>query len=476
MWARVERAGALLAGAALSGCLVGPDYSPPPQPAHENWTAPLAGGVTADPVGEEIAQWWTVLGDPTLIALEERAVAGNRDLAAAAARLREARARRKGARAGLFPSLSAGGSATRTRSSAASFGGITPPDPVRERYESGFDASWEIDLFGGLRRGVEAARADLAASAADLEGVRVSLAAELAEAYVDLRALQRRLALAEANASAQAETLQITDWRSEAGLTTQLDVEQARANLEQTRATIPQLRASLAQSHARLAVLVGEPPGALDALLAEAKPIPTPPAHVAVGVPADALARRPDVARAERQLAAETARIGVAKAEAYPKLSLTGSLGVQSLTTADLFTAGARTSSLVGNLTQTVLDFGRVRASIEAQEAVQEQSLAQLESTLLVALEEAENAIVSYGQEQLRRDSLAEASAAAERAASLSRAQYAAGLVDFESVLLAERTLFSLQDQLAVSEGELTSNLARLYKALGGGWSAGAAP
>jgi NodT family efflux transporter outer membrane factor (OMF) lipoprotein len=462
-----------LAAAALcaSGCLVGPDFVPPERPAPAAWRAPMASGLAAEePAEEELAAWWDALGDPLLSELERRALAGSRDIAAAEARLREARARRNSARAGLFPTSSAGGSVARTRSQGASFGGITPPQETRERYQLGLDASWEIDLFGGLRRGAEAARAELAASEANLHAVRVSIAAEVALAYADLRALQRRLALAEENVRAQQETLDLTRWRNEAGLTTALDVEQARANLEQTRAALPQLRSGIAASTARLAVLSGQPPGALDAELSAPGPVPRPPAQIAVGVPAAALARRPDVARAERQLAAETARIGVAKAQALPRLSLSGSVGVESLAAGDLFTAASYTSSLLGNLTQVVLDFGRVKATIDAQKAVRDAALAELEGTLLEALEEVENALVAFVQEEQRRDALVAAADAASLAAQLSRNQYASGLVDFESVLVAERALFSSQDQLAASEGEYASNLVRLYKALGGGW------
>ncbi len=472
---RPSLCGAATAGL-LSGCLVGPDFVAPEPPAVPAWSSPLDHGLTADPSPETLATWWTNLGDSKLVELELRAAEANKDLAVAAARLREARAQRKGARAGLFPTATGSGSASRTRSSSSSFGGLNPPDPVRDLYDVGFDASWEIDLFGGLRRGVEAATADLAASEADLQGVHVSVAAEVAETYIDLRSLQQRLQLAEANLASQTETVDIASWRAQAGLTTDLDVQQARASLEQTRAAIPQLRTAIAASLARLAVLVGQPPGALDPELAAPQPIPVPPPQIAVGVPADALTRRPDVTRAVAALHAETARIGVAKAEYYPHLSLTGELGARSLDVEDLFTAGARTSSLVGQLTQVIFDFGRIRASIQAQEAFRDASLADLEQTLLLALEESENALVAYAQEQERRDALQAASAAAEQAASLSRQQYSSGLVDFESVIVAERTMVSAQDQLAESEGTLSSNLVRIYKALGGGWSPGNVP
>jgi NodT family efflux transporter outer membrane factor (OMF) lipoprotein len=455
---------------AVSGCLVGPDFVPPDVPAPAGWVAPLESGLAAEePEAESLAHWWDALGDPLLGELERRAVLGSRDIAIAEARLREARARREGTSAGLWPTSGVRAGASRSHAESAI------PESL-ERYDVGFDASWEIDLFGGLRRGVEAARAELAASAENLRAVHVSIAGEVAQAYVELRALQQRLALAEENVRAQSETLELTGWRSQAGLTTALDVEQARANLEQTRAALPQLRTGIAASKHRLAVLVGEPPGALDAQLDPPAPVPVPPERIAVGVPAAALARRPDVARAERQLAAETARIGVAKAQAYPRLSLSGSVGVESLATSDLFTAASYTNTLVGNLTQVVLDFGRVRATIEAQEAVRDAALAEFEATLLEALEEVENALVAFVQEEQRLDALAAAADAASLAAQLSRDQYAAGLIDFESVLVTERALFNAQDQLAASEGEYATDLVRVYKALGGGWPGEEAP
>jgi NodT family efflux transporter outer membrane factor (OMF) lipoprotein len=462
----------LVAAAALavSGCLVGPDFVAPDREVPDAWRAELESGLDSGaPEDAMLARWWDTLGDPLLGELEARAVIGSRDLAIAEARLRQARARRMGTRAGLFPTSGVSAGAARSHAERAL-------PATLESYDVGFDASWEIDLFGGLRRSVEAASAELAASEEDLRAVRVSITAEVAQAYVELRALQARLGLAEGNVRAQSETLDLTRWRSEAGLTTELDVAQARASLEQTRAALPLLRTGIAASTARLAVLVGEPPGALDAQLSAPAPVPVPPQRIAVGVPAAALARRPDVARAERLLAAETARIGVAKALALPRLTLAGSVGVESLATSDLFTAASYTSSLVGNLTQVVLDFGRVRATIEAQEAVRDAALAELEATLLVALEETENALVAFAEEERRRDALAAAVDAAQLAAQLSRDQYASGLTDFEAVLAAERALVSSQDQLATSEGDYASNLVRLYKALGGGWQSEAVP
>jgi NodT family efflux transporter outer membrane factor (OMF) lipoprotein len=463
---------------ALSGCLVGPDYAVPELPPVGDWQVPLEGGASATDPGDALARWWLVLGDPLLSELVERAGAGNLALREAEARVRQARAQRSGARASLFPEVGVGGSTNQSHSAGqagGSFSGVpTGSTGDRSLYQVGLDASWELDLFGGLRREAEAAGAELAASQADLEGVRVSLAAELALAYVELRAFQARLAIASANLELQAETAQIAHWRSEAGLTTALDVEQARASLEQTRAELPLLQVGIGQAQRRIAVLIGELPGTLAAQLDAPAPIPLAPPEVAVGVPAAALLRRPDLQRAERQLAAETARVGAAEALRYPSVSLLGSLGLDALDGEELFSSGSGSSSFGSSLSQVILDFGRIRAQIDAQDALREQALARFRSALLVALEEVENALVDYARVQERRLALAEAAGAAQRAAALSRTQYESGLVDFEAVLVAERSLFSLQDQLAASEGEVASNLIRLYKALGGGWAPGA--
>jgi NodT family efflux transporter outer membrane factor (OMF) lipoprotein len=473
---RREAVPGLLLGLALGGCVVGPDYVAPGVSAPERWEAPLAEGLSeAPPDLAALARWWDALGDPILTGLVERALAQNLDLQQAEARVRQARAERAGARSGLFPLVQARGSTQRSHSggqAGGSFSGVpTGGGGDRSLYQLGLDASWELDLFGGLRRGVEAADAELAASAEDRNGVRVSLAAELALAYVELRAFQARLAIATANLGLQEETLQLASWRSEAGLTTALDVEQARTAVEQSRAEIPVLQSGVARSRQRLCVLVAEPPGALADLLDEPRPVPVAPLDLAVGVPADALLRRPDLRRAERQLAAQTARVGAATALKYPSVSLLGSIGLDALHRRALFDSGAATSALGSSLSQVILDFGSIRAAIDVEEALREQSLAAFGSAVLLGLEETENALVAFENEQDRRRALAEAAAAAARAAELSRAQYGSGLVDFEAVLVAERSLFSLQDQLAASEGEVTANLIRLYKALGGGWT-----
>jgi len=414
-----------------------------------------------------------VLHDPLLSGLIARAVAGNLDVAAAEARVREARAERKIAFGAFFPQVTANAGVTHSSRGTArsSPGSVTIGARAKgDLYSASIDATWEIDVFGGLRRGLEAADATQEAREADLRDALVSLVGELALSYVDLRATQERLRIAEANLVSQTQTLDLTQWRAQAGLVTELDVEQAKTQLASTQAAIPTLRTALANAQNRIAVLLGETPGSLAAELDEPRPIPVTPVEVAVGVPGDALAQRPDVRRAERELAAQTAEVGVATAAAYPSLTGLGSIGLEALSPGGLFRAGAATGALAGNAAQTLFSGGQVMGEIEAQDALRLAALASYESTVLAALEEVENALVAYAQEQDRRSSLAEGAAAAARAFTLAQDQYGSGLIDFTAVLDAQRSMLLLQDQLAESEGQVTSNLIRLYKALGGGW------
>jgi multidrug efflux system outer membrane protein len=317
---------------------------------------------------------------------------------------------------------------------------------------------------------VEAAEADLGAKQEDLHDVLVSLLAEVAVNYLDVRTFQVRLAVAEANLQAQSETYQLAQWRYEAGLSDELTVQQARYNLENTRSQIPTLRTGLEEAMNRIAVLLGEQPGKLHAELEKREPIPVTPLNVAVGVPADLLRRRPDVRQAERQLAAQTARIGVATADLYPKFTLSGSIGLEALSLNNL-SSGIWTLSGGPRISWAIFKAGAIRQNIEVQSALQEQYLIAYETAVLSALEEVENALVAYAEEQQRRQSLSEATQAAQKAVELAQHKYQAGLTDFSNVLDAQRSLLSFQDQLAQSDGTVTSNLVRLYKALGGGWT-----
>lgn len=459
-------AGLLLATGVVAGCAaVGPDYREPQLDVPGRWQAPLAGGLsTGRPA--KLADWWRGLEDPVLDKLVTQAISGNLDLQQARGRVREARARLAVAAADLYPGVQASSAVRRSRSSEEVGGGGT-----RGVYTAGLDASWELDLFGGTRRAVEAVRADLQASEQDLGDVMVSLLAEVGLNYVQLRSTQGRLGIARENLKAQQESYDIARWRRQAGLTTELDVEQARYSLEQTRAAIPSLETALSEAQNRIAVLLGVTPGSLSRRLSTPGSVPVPPLEVAVGVPAQALGRRPDVRRAERQLAAQTARVGVAEAARYPSLSLLGSIGMESLSSGKLLSASARTASLGASLAWTAFDAGRNRQSVVVQDALLDQALAQYRATVLNALEEVENALTAFVKEQTRRQALLAGTEAAQRAVGLAQDQYSSGLVDFQVVLSAQRTLLSLQDSLAVSDGEVTADLIRLYKALGGGWT-----
>ncbi len=453
---------------ALTGCAtVGPDYVPPDTPVSATWHTELKGGLSAGEMDlQSLAAWWKTLNDPKLSSLIDRAVSGNLDLKKALARVREARARRGMAKADFFPTLDATGYATWSRTSKDTGSGKS-----YDLFAATFDAGWELDIFGGVRRSVEAATGDLQASQEDLRNVLVSLLAEVALNYVEVRSFQTRLVAAEANLESQSETYQLTKWRYEAGLTDELAVQQARYNLENTRSQIPTLRTGLTEAMNRIAVLLGEQPGKVHEELEKREPIPVTPLNVAVGVPADILRRRPDIRKAERQLAAQTARIGVATAELYPKFTLSGSIGLEALSLSNPSSTGSWTLSGGPKITWAIFKAGAIRQNIEVQSALQEQYLIAYKSTLLSALEEVENALVAYSEEQQKRQSLSEATQAARKAVELAQHKYQAGLTDFSSVLDAERSLLSFQDQLAQSDGAITSNLVRLYKALGGGWT-----
>ena len=451
----------------LSGCAaVGPNYTKVEPDAPIKWHAELAGGLTTEELQPEtLANWWSTLNDPELESLVERAVKGNLDLKNARAGIRRARALRGVSRTDLFPTLSAGGSAIRSRSSENSGTG-----KEIKLYSAGFDAGWELDIFGGTRRAIETAQADLEATQEDLHDVMVSLLAEVALNYVEVRTYQTRLAVTETNIKSQEETYELNHSRYQAGIIDDLAVQQSLYNLENTRSQIPTLQTGLEAAKNRLAVLLGKKPGEVHQELAEKKPIPVLPVTVAVGVPAETLRNRPDIRRAEHNLAAQTAQIGVATADLYPKFRLMGTIGLESISTGNFLESAGRTWGIGPGISWSIFHGGAIRQNIKVQTALQEQALIQYELTVLNALEEVENVLVAYAKEQRRRESLARATNAASRAVLLARDQYQAGLVDFSNVLIAQRSLLSFQDELAQSEGAVISNLVRLYKALGGGW------
>jgi NodT family efflux transporter outer membrane factor (OMF) lipoprotein len=459
----------LITSLALGACTTGVDYEQPKPRAGEmdSWNGRLEGAISDDELDPVfLAHWWTALDDPALTSLIEQATEANLDLRMAEAQLRQAKAQRGIAEAEALPSVRASADAQRSGSA----------DTTSEGYATGLDASWEVDLFGRIERSIEAAEADLQAAEEARRDVLVSVLAEVALNYVDLRTLQLRRALAESNLRNQKETLRIVQAQKEAGAVSQLDVDRATSNLASTSSRIPALEQQLRQIKNRLAVLLGKNPGALDAELVDTGALPIPPVQVAVGVPAETLRRRPDVRQAERRLAAETARVGVAIAELYPKFSMGGTIGLQSSSTSNLFDQASRVFSLGPRLQWNLFDGGATRQRIEVQNSVQEQALAQYERSVLQALEDVDNAITAFTKEQLSYVSLRIASEAASSAAELAETRYEAGETDFLGVLDAQRTRLNAQDQLAQSEGLIVANLIRLYKALGGGWdSAGAA-
>lgn len=461
------RLGAALACSLLSfgiGCRPpASTYSAPVVAVPDTWkgTVPQT-AVAADP---HLAQWWKELRDPQLDRLVERAVAGNLDLRAAAAAVREARARRGVAVADRMPTVNASGQAgfqrgSDRRGSAANVG----------LFRAGFDAGWEVDVFGGIERSIDQSEALLEASEEQLRDVLVTLLAEVALNYVEVRQYQAQLQVAEENLSLQLETLGQAEARWEAGLITRLDVDLANYQVSETRARIPSLRIRLEQAKLRLAVLLGLNPGDLGAELEEPAPVPVGPTELALGVPADLLRRRPDLRRAERIIAAQSAAVGVAEAALRPSFFLSGTIGYETITKGNPLSLGNLAGAAIGSVLQTVFDSGRLRQQLEVRTAIQEQALIDYEARILDALEDVESALVAYVEEQVRRESLIQAAEAATRATELVRRNYAAGLIDFLAVLESQRALLSLRDQLAQSNGAVTSHVVRLYKAVGGGW------
>lgn len=484
--------------ATLAGCSVGPDYSgPADKSAPTMWSSltqpqetPLkeAGG-TDQPEGPrsivtdkpaQLAQWWSVFNDPTLNSLIDRAIDNNLDLKIATSRVREARALRGAAGAGLYPSVDAVGEYNRTRSSdnlvsgggsGGSGGGFGGGE--RDLYRAGLDASWEIDVFGAVRREIEAADASLEAVIEGRNDTLVTLLAEVSRNYAEARGFQRRLEVARSSVRVQDETVQVAQARLNAGISGELEVAQARALLESRRALIPVITTSYRAAIYRLAVLLGQAPGSLESELAGASPIPPPPGEIPVGLPSDVLRRRPDVRAAERNLAATNARIGIAEADLYPRFSLTGSFGFEAEESGDLFDWDSRSWFVGPTVRWRVFDAGRIRRQIEAAGARYEQQLYTYDRTVLGALEEVENRLTAFAQEQSRRESLARATVANQRAVDLSNDLYRAGIRDFLNVLDSQRALYDSQDALVQSEIQVTTNLIALYKALGGGWEAG---
>jgi len=449
-----------------AGCSVGPNYHPPQTATPTNF---LQGANPAYSTNEPIAAWWRNFGDAELDRLTDRAISSNLDLRIATANLLQARALRLGAKADFLPTVDAAAGYSNIVFSDTQLFGF--PGPRRQNYyEAGFDATWELDIFGRLRRAYQSSTASMEAAAATRRDVQVSLVGEVARNYFELRGAQNELSVLRGNADNQRETLKITLARLEAGRGTELDVARARAQLNNTLADIPPLEATAAHAVHRLGVLTGQQPEALADELRDPQPIPALPPLVAIGNPAELLRRRPDVRAAERNLAAATASIGVAVADLFPRVTFNGAIGVSAETISGLGKAGSDYRSFGPAISWEALDYGHVRSRIKAAGAVADAQMAQYQKTVLTSLEETENALVDFGRTRSRQEFLAESVKASQAAANLAHIQYDNGATDFLTVLDAERVMLESQDQLAQTETQTAIALVAVYKSLGGGW------
>lgn len=425
------------------------------------WSTSSGLGISSAAPGS-LAQWWQRFNDPLLDDLIERALQNNTSVQTAQAALQQARALRDVKTAGMLPGVSASTSAQRSQSGS---------QDASNNFRIGLDASWEPDIFGGKRSALNAAQADAQAAQVTLADVQVSIAAEVALAYIQLRGQQAQLMIARSSLVNQDETLQITDWRAQAGLITSLEVEQARTASEQTRAQIPALEASMAKTRHSLAVLTGQAPGALESHLAAFLPVPQAADDLALSIPAQTLRQRPDVRVAEHRIEAALARVSVADAARYPSFSISGSLGLNALTLAALTNGGSVIGALTGGISVPLFDGGAGRAQVLAQEAALEQARVGYQAVVLTALKDVEDALVALQGDRARLVHLQNAATAAANSDLLARQRYASGLIDFQTVLQTQRALLTTQDSVASTRADISADHVRLYKALGGGWN-----
>ncbi len=458
-----------LCAAVLNACAVGPDYQ---TPATDAGQAFVNAGTPEFSAQDVEVSWWKLFEDKDLSELVDQTLQHNRNLQAARANLREARALYLNAGLNLAPTVTSHANYTEQKRSVGALNNLNYAPRELKLYSAGFDAFWEVDFFGRVRRDVEASSDEVDAQEAGLRDVGVSLIAEVARNYFELRGLQQQLAVAKKNAENQAQTLEITHVRLDSGRGTELDTSRATAQLDSTLALIPPLDNAIHQAMHRLSVLTGRLPGALTEKLSQPAPLPKIPKTINIGRPAELLRRRPDIRIAERALAAATARIGVATADLFPRVTFVGTLSLEASTLSGVGGAGSDAYSVGPRISWAALDLGRVYARIKAADARAEASLAEYEQTVLSALEETENALVNYNREQSRRELLTSAAQASIRAHELARLRFAEGVTDFLTVLDTELRLLQDQDRLAQSETATATALAALYKALGGGWEA----
>jgi outer membrane protein, multidrug efflux system len=458
---------ALMLGSALAGCAVGPDYAGPPKlalPSH--WSTNTAPHRDAG----KLDRWWLRLRDPLLSRLIEEAVEANPDVAKAKAVVREARATLQQTTAGLFPSVSGTASVTSNKSSAGSSSVLVDSAPY-SLHQASFDSSWELDLFGGTQRSIQAAAHGAQSAEEDLRDSLVTLIGDVAAYYVEARGYQARIALAQRTAVSQRDTEKLTRSKYEAGSGNAVDLAKATAQAASTEANVPTYQAALAADVHRLGILLGRPPGGVASSMAQSAPVPAPRMPLPMGLPADLLMSRPDIASAERKLAQATAKIGAAEADRYPAVSLTGSVGTSALRAGDLAKYSSVSWSVGPSITVPVFDAGKRLATVRIAEAQRDQAFATFHSTLLTALEDVENALVSLSRERVRATKLTEAARNYREAARLSRSLFETGSASFIDVLDAERSLYSAEDSLIQSKVSAAKDYIALAKALGGGWS-----
>ncbi|UVO34645.1 efflux transporter outer membrane subunit [Bradyrhizobium arachidis] len=457
---------ALMLTGILGGCAVGPDYAGPPRlelPSH--WSAQS----TSRKRTGTLDRWWLRLRDPLLNRLIEEAVVANPDVAKAKAAVREARATVQQTASGLFPSVSGTTSVTDNKTSAGSSSVLVDSSPYA-LHQGSFDSSWEFDLFGGTQRSIEAAVRGEQSAGEDLRDSLVTLIGDVASYYVEARGYQARIALAQRTSVSQRDTEKLTRSKYDAGSGNAVDLSKATAQAASTEANVPTYQAALAADIHRLGILLGRPPDGVAALMAKAAPVPAPRMPLPTGLPADLLANRPDVAGAERKLAQATAKIGAAEADRYPAVSLTGSVGTSALRAGDLAKYSSVSWSVGPSITVPVFDAGKRVATVRIAEAQRDQAFATFHSTLLTALEDVENALVSLSQERIRATKLTEAAKNYREAAKLSRSLFETGSASFIDVLDAERSLYSSEDSLIQSKVSAAKDYIALAKALGGGW------
>lgn len=445
---------------ALSGCA----SVTPKDAAPAGFDVPAAWSnaeVPATAGSSSLAQWWLRFDDPLLASLVAQSLAANPTVKGAQAALRQARALRDVAAAGLLPAVGASASAQHN---------TVGSDNSSKSYRAALDASWEPDIFGGNQSAVDASEASARASASNLDDVQVSLAGEVALGYIALRGTQARLAIANDNLESQLEILQITQWRLQAGLVTSLEAEQARAGTEQTRAQLPALQTTVDQARHALSVLTGQPPAALSAVLAEVRPVPLPSPDLVLSIPAETLRQRPDVRAVEHQVAAAVARVAQADAARLPSFRVSGSVGLNALTLGTLTHGASVVTALLAGVSMPVFDGGAALAQVRAQQAALDEAQAAYEAVVLTALKDVENALVALRGDRERLLHLQNAAEAASNAALLARHRFSSGLVDFQVVLDTQRSQLDTQDGVASANADLSADHVRLYKALGGGW------